>query len=253
MSSTQLCITVSTQGFPKPTESWAISLIQSRNPPPPFPALVATAKSRLLASDWTTAGLLDRSNLGFPANIANPNIPEVILLHDIFAQVLDIENLSKSRWEQVEELEAIERGEQTRGREVIRLPTSNEDGGNGDDTGSTSTTQAIGATQTRSNQTATSATKNYTHRLVLQDCSGQEVYGIELRRSERIGIGTTSIGEKVLVKAGTIVTRGVLWLEPAKCQFLGGKVEVWQKDWLEKRLARLREAANSIRTENVQR
>ncbi|KAJ2898404.1 hypothetical protein MKZ38_003956 [Zalerion maritima] len=245
VSATQLCITVQAQGLPRPADSWATSLIQSRNPAPPFPALVATAKSRLLASDWTTAGLLDaNSTISFPANIASANVQQTRLSHNVYVQVLDIENLSKSRWEQVEELEAIERGEQTRGREIIRLPTGNDDN-EVSDIGSTQATQALGATQIGGRQAAANAAaaKNWTHRLVIQDCKGQKVFGLELGRIDRISIGSTNIGEKALIKAGTSIARGTLLLEPTNCQFFGGKVEVWQKDWLEKRLGRLKEAA----------
>ena len=234
---TQLCDTIQSQGLPRPSEGWVTGLIQSRNPALPFPALVATAKSRLLGSDWAAAGILDGSTAGFPPNMASVHVEQTRLSSDVFSQVLDVENLSKSRWEQVEELEAIERGEQTRGREIIRLPSNTDDSAN---MGSSEATQSTGQAQ-RGAQASTN--KNNTHRLVLQDCKGQTVYGIELRRVDKIGVGSTTIGEKVVMKAGTIVARGTVLLEPCNCQLLGGKVDAWQKDWLEQRLARLKEAA----------
>ena len=147
---TQLCLTIQSQGLPRPSDGWLTSLIQSRNPALPFPALVATAKSRLLASDWTAAGILDASTPGFPSDVTSVHVKDTKLSSDVFAQVLGVENLSKSRWEQVEELEAIERGEQTRGREIIRLPSNTGDSANMD---SSEATQPIGQPQRRAQAT----------------------------------------------------------------------------------------------------
>ena len=84
--------------------------------------------------------------------------------------------------------------------------------------------------------------RNATHRLVLQDAGGQKVFALELRRVDRIGIGTTNIGEKILLKKGTVLARGTVMLDPATCTILGGKIDVWQRAWVEGRLARLRAA-----------
>ncbi|RYP42453.1 hypothetical protein DL767_000141 [Monosporascus sp. MG133] len=237
------------QGLPVPTINWIQGVMSARNPPPPLPALVATARSRLLAADLTNPALLEPSAPAFPPNLASAQVQETKLSRDILVQVLDIDNLSKSKWEQVEELEAIARGEQTRGREIIRLPTGNEADEEGDDS---SATQSVsggsgrpGAAGRAGTASANATSKNSTHRLVLQDCRGQKVYALELRRVERIGIGTLNIGEKIMLKKGATVARGVVLLEPATCVVLGGKVEVWQKAWLEGRLARLKEAVGA--------
>lgn len=223
----------------------------NRNPLPPLPALIATVKTRFLAADLTNPALFDSPSPAFPPNASNLEVKEFKLPRDTPVQVLDIENLSKSKWEQVEELEAISRGEQTRGREIIRLPTGNDEDEFSVD-GQATQSMANGAERpvlrsgpAASANLANAAPKNSTHRLVLQDCKGQRLYGLELRRTDRIGIGTLNIGEKMMLKRGTILARGTLLLDPATCAILGGKIEAWQKDWVEGRLARLREAAGA--------
>ncbi|KAI1489977.1 hypothetical protein F5X96DRAFT_580834 [Biscogniauxia mediterranea] len=250
---TQIRLGLQNQGLPSPSLSWIQSAMPTRNPLPPLPALTATVKTRFLATDLTHPGLLEPSAPALPPNLANPEAKEVHLSQDVLVQVLDIDNLSKSKWEQVEELEAIARGEQTRGREIIRLPTGNdEDEGFGD-------TQSVAASERPATAAAagrgggasaaaaqvTSASKYSTHRLVLQDRTGQKIYGLELKRIERIGISTLNIGEKLLLKRGATVARGTVLLEPATCVILGGKVEAWNKAWMEGRLARLREAVGA--------
>lgn len=89
--------------------------------------------------------------------------------------------------------------------------------------------------------------RNATHRLVLQDFKGTKIYALELRRVDKIGIGSTTIGEKIVLKKGTVVARGTVLLEPDKCVMLGGKVDAWQKAWIEGRMARLKEAVEAER------
>lgn len=237
------------QSLPLPSQAWLQSLIAARTPPPPLQSLVATARARLLAADLTTAGLLDSSTASLPANISNAEVAEARLPRDVVVQVLDVENLTRSRWEQVEELEAIERGEQTRGRQIIRLPTGNEDE---DEDQGVAAAAAAESQEPAPRATARSAPvgkgpKNATHRLVLQDWKGQRVYGLELKTVEKIGVGITSIGEKILLRAGTVVARGTMLLQPATTSVLGGKVELWQKTWVDGRLAKLKEAIGSDR------
>lgn len=223
-------------GLPPPSQPWLQALVSARTPPPPLPSLVMTAKTRLLASDLTAPGLLDPAAapaLCFPpapAPSAGPPSREARLARDVYVQVVDLEDLSRSRWEQVEALEAVERGELTRGREVVRLPVGGGVEGDEQDAPPPPQEAAGGG-----------ASRNATHRLVLQDCKGQKVFAVELTRIPRIAIGTLNIGEKILLRKGTVVARGTILLEPSTCHFLGGKVEAWQKAWLEGRLARLRE------------
>lgn len=203
-----------------------------------------TAKTRLLASDLTTPGLLDpaaaASALCLPDATANPQAREARLPRDAYVQVVDIEDLSRSRWDQAEELESVERGERTRGREVIRLLPV---GGAGAEGGEEEVVATPAARQ--GGDAGGGPSRNATHRLVLQDCKGQKVFALELTRVPRIGVGSLHIGEKILLRKGTVVARGTIMLEPSTCQILGGKVEAWQKAWVEGRLARLKEAVGA--------
>ncbi|KAI0506356.1 RecQ mediated genome instability protein Rmi1 [Xylaria bambusicola] len=239
------------QGLPSPSISWIQSAMPNRSPLPPLPALIATVKTRFLAADLTNPALFDSPSLAFPSNASNPEVKEVKLTWDIPVQVLDIENLSKSKWEQVEELEAIARGEQTRGREIIRLPTGNEEDEFSLDGQATQTTNngversGLRGASAASVNTANAATKSSTHRLILQDCKGQKLYGLELKRIDKIGIGSLNIGEKIMLRRGAILARGTVLFDTTTCTILGGKVEAWQKDWIEGRLTRLREAVGA--------
>lgn len=202
-----------------------------------------TAKTRILASDLTAPGLLDPTQvvqISFPLNLSDPTVKETKLPTSVYVQILDIEDLSRSRWDQVEALEAVERGEFTRGREVIRLVNAAEEGGQ---EGQTQQQTQAPQPQPQGSNTVNSG-RNATHRLVLQDCKGQKVYALELIRVPKIGIGSTNIGEKILLKGGSVVARGMVMLDPASCEVLGGKVEAWQKTWTEGRLARLQQAVN---------
>ncbi|KAK4642439.1 hypothetical protein QC761_508850 [Podospora bellae-mahoneyi] len=229
--SLQLQTALSTTALPFPSLPFLTRLVQSRNPPPPFPSLLATTRARILSSDITT-DILDPSYINshsLPPEISNPLTKSATLSHDVVVQVLDIINISKSKWEQVEELEAKARGEEKRGREVVRLPTARGDGEV--DQGTQAGTQF--QTQQRGEGKAT-------HRILFQDPKGGKIYGLELVRVEKLGVGKTNIGEKWLLKKGTSVSRGVVMLEPGRCECLGGKVEVWNRAWNEGRLERLR-------------
>ncbi|KAI0398787.1 hypothetical protein F4802DRAFT_114868 [Xylaria palmicola] len=249
----QIRSALQSQGLPCLSVAWIKTAMPNRNPLPPLPALVATVKTRFLAADLTNPALFDSPSPAFPPNSSNPEVKEVKLTWDIPVQVLDIENLSKSKWEQVEELEAIARGEQTKGREIIRLPTGDEEEDFASDGYATAST-AVGAERpglpsrggsARSATAPLAVTKAATHRLVLQDCKGQKLYGLELKRIDKIAIGTLTIGEKIILKRGAILARGMLLLDPATCTILGGKIEAWQRDWMAGRLARLREAVGA--------
>ncbi|KAI0148574.1 hypothetical protein GGR57DRAFT_235153 [Xylariaceae sp. FL1272] len=229
------------QGIPSPSLAWIQGAMPNRSPLPPLPALIATVKTRLLAADLTSGQMFDSLPPTFASNASSLEVRESRLLQDTPVQVLDIENLSKSRWEQVEELEAISRGEQTKGREIVRLPTGNDDDESMTDT-QPNQTGASGAARsgaTAATSASTAASKSSTHRLIVQDCKGQKMYALELKRIEKIGINSLNIGEKIMLKKGTLIARGTILLEPTTCTILGGKVEAWQKSWVEGRLARL--------------
>ncbi|KAF7544052.1 hypothetical protein G7Z17_g10259 [Cylindrodendrum hubeiense] len=238
----QLRAAILAQYLPHPSSVFLNSLITARSPPPPLPSLVATAKARLLAADLSSSGLLSTGSVpSFPPGVDAAATRELRLQRPVHVQVVDVENLSLSRWEQIEELEAVERGETTRGREVIRV-TAEDDNENGESSAQTQTQRS--STRTPTSTGIRPAGKNATHRLVLQDCKGTKVFAMELKRMDSIGVGTTQMGEKILLKAGTVISRGTILLEPDKCILLGGKIEAWQRVWMDGRLARLREAVN---------
>lgn len=235
--SSQLRASILVQNLPHPTTTFLNSLVTARSPPPPLPSLLATAKARLLTADLTSSTIINTSSIqSFPSGADSTESREKRLPRPVHVQVLDIENLALSRWEQVEEMEAVARGETTRGREVVRVTAEDDDDNVVE--GQTQTQRTAGARNTAGPKPAG---KNATHRLVLQDCKGTKLYALELRRFDRIGVGKTQIGEKMLLKAGTVIARGMVLLEPDKCVVLGGKIEAWQKTWLDGRLARLKE------------
>ncbi|KAK4242904.1 hypothetical protein C8A03DRAFT_28903 [Achaetomium macrosporum] len=256
---TQLQTSLRSTSNPVPSLTWLQTLATSRNPAPPLASLLATARTRLLASDLTTPGLLDAQYMA--AHSLPPNMPQTLataretrLGREVVVQVLDIEDVSRSRWEEVERLEAVARGEGTRGREVIRVNSSSAaDGADGDGEEELAQGGSGGGGQQQQGEAAGggqgSAGRNATHKLVVQDCKGQRVHAIELKRVDKLGVGTTMIGEKILLRAGTVVARGVVLLDPAQCVVLGGKVEAWHRAWVDGRLARLREAVGADRRE----
>lgn len=245
----QIRLALQSLSFPLPSVPWLTSLVASRNPPPPLPSLIATAKARLLATDLTTPQLLDPSSPCLPSTVTGGGeTREARLPVDVVVQVLDVENLSKSRWEQVEELEAIARGEQRTGRRIVRLPARNEDedgdGGQGDiiDAGPSTGPGSNAAQRSQQPQAPAAATAHGTHRLVVQDWRGTQLFAVELKPVPRVGVGVTSLGEKMVLRAGSVVARGTILLEPATCVVLGGKVEAWQAAWVAGRLEKLKEA-----------
>ncbi|KYK54748.1 RecQ mediated genome instability protein Rmi1 [Drechmeria coniospora] len=251
----QLRASLIAQALPPPSTAFLTSLIAARAPPPPLPSLLATAKARLLACDLSSTAsstLLDRTLLAaLPIDgAAAAAAAKVTLVRDVHVQVVDVENLSLSRWQQVEALDALERGEGTRGRQVVRLAATTdgaEGDGNGADEDATNgdvQNHTRRAAQTNAAASAT-ASPNATHRLVLQDHKGTRIFAVELRRIARIGVGKTNMGEKILLRAGTVVSRGIALLTPETCVLLGGKVETWHEAWLRDRLASLREAVAS--------
>ncbi|CAK7244456.1 MAG: hypothetical protein STHCBS139747_005996 [Sporothrix thermara] len=257
----QLRSALTSEQLPAPAQAW-LQTIVAQQPPQQrtLPALVAAAKTRLLASDLTAPSLFDMVSSPppvFPRGLVGSSaasVQETRLANDVVAQVVDLENLSQSRWQQVEALEAIERGEQKRGREIIRVSAGRDVANNDDDggdetaavrTGSTGAVSASAAAASSTGTTTSSGDANATHRLVLQDAAGQTLFALELTRIYRIGVGRLRMGEKLLLKTGTVVARGTLLLEPANVKFLGGHVEALHKTWVEGRLARLRSEARS--------
>lgn len=126
--------------------------------------------------------------------------------------------MSKSRWEQIEAIEALERGEGTKGREIIRAVATEED-----DSGAGAVQKGGGP-----------------HKLLLQDAAGRRVYGIELKALEGVGLGM-SMGCKIVLK-NAVVARGIVLLEPSTTTVLGGKIDALHKAWKEGRKTELKAA-----------
>ncbi|KAL8698930.1 MAG: hypothetical protein Q9201_006295 [Fulgogasparrea decipioides] len=200
-----------------PTQQWLTAFMSTQKATTPLPALTQTALFRLLSSDITTSLTADAAYC-LPADVHNVNIKERRLQGPIVLQLLGLEDMSKSRWEQVEAIEALERGEGTKGREIIRITAADNDDGSGG-----SLNKGGGP-----------------HKLSLQDACGTRVYGIELKDINGVGLDM-SIGCKMVLK-NAIVARGVILMEPANTTILGGKIEALHKAWKEHRKAELKAA-----------
>ena len=189
-------------------------------PSTPIAALQRTALFRILSTDITTSIQVSPATSVFPANVSGPESRELNLAGPIVVQVLDIEDIGHSRWSQVENIEAHERGEMTKGREIIRVVA---DDNNSDP-----------------NHTA-EATSFGPHKLLLQDCKGTNVYALELESVDGVGV-QMYIGTKLVLK-DVSVARGVVLLEPKCVEVLGGKVEAWDKKWRSERKGVLKRKA----------
>jgi RecQ-mediated genome instability protein 1 len=218
---TQITTTLTAANLPAPHANLLASILSSsRNAP--LPALIATARHRILFTDLTSPSLLASTTLSFPPNLSNALVQELKLPGPLPVQVLGIEDLSKSKWEQVEAIEAAERGEMTKGREVIQVLPQDDN-------------------ETSTQTTMPNVKGRGPHRLVLQDTNGQRVYAMELKDVPKIDLNLP-IGAKLMLQ-GCLVARGVVLLEPSKVTVIGGKVEILHKTWAENRKKDLMEAA----------
>ncbi|KAH8590877.1 hypothetical protein B0O99DRAFT_633698 [Bisporella sp. PMI_857] len=234
----QLSTALTTLGLPKPHPSFLapILLPAPGRALPPLQALAATAKHRLLSSDLATPGIFDSSVGSLPPQITDVKIASSQLPADVFVQVVGIEDLSRSKWDQIEALEMERKGETTKGREVIRVVPSEND--------------EPSFTATLVPHTSNSVQKSSgPFKLEFQDIKGAKVYGFELKRVEKIGYPPSmNIGCKVMLKRGCKVSRGMLMLDPRNCIVLGGKIESLDKAWREGREQALREKVRDGRT-----
>lgn len=200
-----------------PSQSWLQECFKDQRPATTAPALYQTALFRLLASDITQS-LEPVAGACLPSDVHNATLKERRLQGPIVVQILDVEDMGRSRWDQIEAIEALERGEGTIGREIIRV-IAPEDGGN-------------------SNANATAG--RGPHKLLLQDTKGSQIYGIELKSVSGVFWGM-SIGSKLALR-NVAIARGVLLLEPGSTTILGGKIEGLHHDWTDNRKARLKAA-----------
>lgn len=197
-----------------PTPTWLASFLANQRPTP-LPALTQTALFRLLASDITTTLTFTPTTV-FPADVHAAQLKERRLIGPIIVQILAVEDISLSRWEQIEAIEALEKGEGRRGREILRAAVSDVDA-----------QEVI-------------SKGGGPHKLLLQDAQGERVFGIELENVEGVGMGM-SIGCKAVLKNIT-VARGVILLEPRSMTLLGGRINTLHQAWKENRKAELKVA-----------
>ena len=187
-------------------------------PTPPLASLTQTALFRLLASDFTAS--LSKANPSslFPPDINDPNTKERRLGSDVPVQLLSVEDIGSSNWSQIEAIERIERGEEVRGREIVR--TVDVDGAD-----------ARGGAAGQASTPAVSS--GGPHKYLLQDANGTKVVAWEKEKMQKMSLGDKEcvIGMKIVLKNGLLVRRGLLMLEKNYVTVLGGKVEAWDEAW----------------------
>ncbi|KAF2869207.1 hypothetical protein BDV95DRAFT_609437 [Massariosphaeria phaeospora] len=209
-----------------PTPAWLQSFASTTRPNTPLPALKQTALFRLLATDITTSLSPPASSL-FPADIFNARIQSRHVAGPLVCQVLDISDIGHSNWSQVESIEAHERGETTKGREIVRMVDREDENDHNE-------AAAVGPVM---------ASKG-PFKLLLQDAKGMKVYALDLRGLEGINMGM-SMGTKLVVR-NVDVRRAVVMLEPGGVQVLGGKMEALDKAWKAGRKERLVRDARGV-------
>lgn len=233
-----LTAALTTLGLPAPHPQFLLPIL---SPGPsqrlaPLPALTATAKHRLLSSDITSPQILASNTASLPPEISDVRIVSRVIPADTPVQVLEVEDLGRSKWEQIESLEMERKGEMTKGREVIRVVADT-------DTPSPSTS-------TQNPAQSTTAKSCGPFKLLMQDCKGAKVYGFELKQVEKIGYPPImNIGCKIMLKRGSKVARGMVMLEPGSTVILGGKIEGLDKAWREGREKTLRDMVGKMRQE----
>ncbi|GAM83260.1 hypothetical protein ANO11243_012460 [Dothideomycetidae sp. 11243] len=188
-----------------PDGAWLSSFLATAKLTTPLLALQKSVEYRLLASDFTHT--LDKTRIsGLPQNAIDATVKEKQLQDAVVFQLLDIEDIGRPRWAQIELIEQHERGETTRGREIIRTVRDSEDRG-----------------------PQQPEPSHGPHKMLLQDAHGTKIYAVELVPIPGVGLGI-GIGAKLLVRRATIA-RGLMLLEPSGVEVLGGKVTVWAEQW----------------------
>jgi RecQ-mediated genome instability protein 1 len=202
-----------------PTAAWLQGFLSTTRPNTPLPAIKQTALFRLLATDITTS-LSQPAASVFPSDILKATTQSRIVPGPIVCQVLDVEDIGHSRWSQVESIEAQERGETTKGREIVRVVEQDNEG----------TAEATPPVQSKG-----------PFKLLLQDAKALKIYAMDLRGID--GLHTNMPMGAKLVLRNVDVRRGVVMLEPPNVQVVGGKLEALDKAWKEGRKERLMAAA----------
>jgi RecQ-mediated genome instability protein 1 len=202
-----------------PSIAWMQNFLSTTRPNTPLPALKQTVGFRLLATDITTS-LNPPARTVFPSDVLKGSIQSRVVIGPVVCQILDIEDIGNSRWSQVEAIEAQERGEMTKGREIVRVVEQEND----DPSAAPTPIHSRGP-----------------FKLLLQDAKGVKIYAFDLRGIEGLNTNMT-IGVKLVLK-NVDVRRAVVMLEPGGVQILGGKLEALDKAWKEGRKGRLMKAA----------
>jgi RecQ-mediated genome instability protein 1 len=202
-----------------PSMAWMQNFLSTTRPNTPLPALKQTVGFRLLATDITTS-LNPPARTVFPSDVLKGSIQSRVVIGPVVCQILDIEDIGNSRWSQVEAIEAQERGEMTKGREIVRVVEQEND----DPSAAPTPIHSRGP-----------------FKLLLQDAKGVKIYAFDLRGIEGLNTNMT-IGVKLVLK-NVDVRRAVVMLEPGGVQILGGKLEALDKAWKEGRKGRLMKAA----------
>jgi RecQ-mediated genome instability protein 1 len=204
-----------------PTAAWMQSFLSTTRPNTPLPAIKQTAGFRLLATDITIS-LQPPANSMFPQDILRGTVLSRVVPGPIVCQILDVEDIGNSRWSQVEAIESKERGETTKGREVVRVVEQEND----DPSAAVAPIHSKGP-----------------FKLLLQDAKGLKIYAFDIRGID--GLNTnTPMGTKLVLR-NVDVRRGVVMLEPGNVQTLGGKLEALDKAWKDGRKERLMKAAKA--------
>ncbi|KAF2130044.1 RecQ mediated genome instability protein Rmi1 [Dothidotthia symphoricarpi CBS 119687] len=202
-----------------PTTTWLQSFVSTTRPNTPLPALKQTAFFRLTATDITIS-LNQPAASVLPHDILKGTTQSRCIAGPTLCQVLDIEDIGHSRWSQVEAIEARERGEMTKGREIVRVVEPENE------SAAEAPIQSKGP-----------------FKLLLQDAKGLKIYALDLRGIEGLNTSMT-MGVKLILR-NVDVRRGVAMLEPGNVQVLGGKLEALDKAWKDGRKERLMNAAKA--------
>ncbi|KAK6528975.1 hypothetical protein TWF694_004200 [Orbilia ellipsospora] len=208
-----------------PSQAWLTTFLSTQKPNLPFQSLCQTALYRLLASE-ITASVQPTPENTIPANIHDSQ--KSLLKGPIVVQIADVEDIGHSKLSQLEALESAERGEKTKGKEVIRVVPGEAEDTDPDNLG----LAGVGGP----------------HKLLLEDAKGTRFYGIEVKAIKDISIGM-NIGSKIVLKDVTAI-RGVLMLEPGNTTLVGGKVEELHKKWREERKGKLKAAIEAMKEDD---
>ncbi|KAI9894277.1 MAG: hypothetical protein M1814_004131 [Vezdaea aestivalis] len=216
-------------GFPA-SQTWINNFLSTQQPTTPINSLNATARFRLLHSNILNSLAPPVTGL-FPIDITTATRPERRIKGPIIVQVVGFEDISRSKWDQVEALEAEARGEGRVGMEIVRVVR--EEGDEDDH----SSRKGPGL-----------------WKLLVEDAKGKRVWAVEFVSVNGVGQGmcigckipnghAQRIYETKILLKNILVARGVLLMEPPSTTVLGGKIEAAHKEWLETRLERLKVAA----------